>query len=256
MHHLFLSDVHFGAFAADKQIRLEKDLISLIQYCKKNNIYLHVLGDLFDYWMEFDNYVPPLGTKILNCFEEYHQTAGKTCYVTGNHDFWTIGHFKQKGFDVYTDYTTLQVNGLTIFLFHGDGVSDTTYNLKRPFLNTLLRKTWFTNIYRFLFSGPAANRLMEKFSAFTRNPEGLNPNQLNEWANILLTQYPFDAVFCGHDHIPRMETFNDKFYINCGAFHKDYTLGQYTNTGFDLVKWNSSNKSLTPFQKVLNTSAE
>lgn len=254
MHHLFLSDVHLGAFTTNKQNRLENDLISLIKYCKKNTIHLHVLGDLFDYWMEFDNYVPRLGENVLSCFEEYHQTIGRTYYVTGNHDCWTIRHFKQKGFDVCTEYATLRVNGLTIFLFHGDGISDTTYNLKRPFLNTLLRKTWFTNIYRFLLSGPMANQLMKYFSEFTRNPEDLNPTQLNRWAKKLLTQFSIDAVYCGHDHIPRMETFNDKYYINCGAFHKDYTLGQYTNTGFELVTWNSSTQSLLPFQNALNTS--
>ncbi|HBQ60690.1 MAG TPA: UDP-2,3-diacylglucosamine diphosphatase, partial [Balneolaceae bacterium] len=51
--HIFLSDVHLGAFSAKTNKQIEEDLLALIEYCKQRHIELHILGDLFDYWMEF-----------------------------------------------------------------------------------------------------------------------------------------------------------------------------------------------------------
>lgn len=248
MHHLFISDVHIGAFEENKEKQIEKDLISLIDYCEKNSILLHVLGDLFDYWMEYPDYTPSLGRNILTRFKTYHQNVGRTFFLTGNHDYWTLGAFEEHGFDVESDQAVIAINNSSVFLMHGDGIADTLYNMPRPLLNRFLRNHFFITLFRSALSGKRANSVMKWFSEYTRNPLGGNPDTLNKWAHQLISEYKFDVVISGHDHIARKETFSDGIYINCGAFHKNYTLAEYKNNEPELVIWNSHQNKLLPFK--------
>jgi|SRR6056297_852512 len=253
MHHLFISDVHFGAFEEQKQLQIEKDLFSLIDYCEKHSILLHVLGDLFDYWMEFPNYIPPLGKNILARFGRYHNKVGPTLYVTGNHDFWTVGAFEDIGFDVKKNETTITLGKRSVFLMHGDGIEDKRFKMPRPLLNRVLRHPRFVTFFQAVFSGSGANAVMKRFSEFTRDPMDENPEKLNGWAHKLISEHHFDVVITGHDHVERRETFSGGIYINCGAFHKKYTLAEYKNEEFKLVRWNSHQKKLLPFKRTFGS---
>ena len=247
MHHLFISDVHFGAFEKNKELQIERDIISLIDYCEKHTIKLHVLGDLFDYWMEFSDYTPPLGKNILSRFNSYHNNIGPTFFVTGNHDYWTLGAFEEIGFEVKNNESAIAIGNRSVFMMHGDGVEEKIYNMPRPMLNRILRHPLFVTLFRTVFSGKTANSVMKWFSEYTRNPSDESTKKLNDWACKLISEHEFDVVISGHDHIARTETFSDGIYINCGAFHKTYTLAEYKNEEFKLVKWNSHQKKILPF---------
>ena len=54
---IFISDVHLGAFDKAKEAEVENDLITLINYCCAHKIKIYILGDLFDYWMEYPMYL-------------------------------------------------------------------------------------------------------------------------------------------------------------------------------------------------------
>lgn len=63
--YLFLSDAHLGGFSKEKNRKIEEDLIELVDYCLEQQIQIAVLGDLFDYWMEYPGSIPALGK---NCW--------------------------------------------------------------------------------------------------------------------------------------------------------------------------------------------
>ncbi|TVR15900.1 MAG: hypothetical protein EA391_09395 [Balneolaceae bacterium] len=245
MQHIFLADVHLGAFREEKNKRLEKSLIHLIDYCETNSIQIHLLGDLFDYWMEYKNYTPPLGKRLLARFKEYNRTFN-SLFITGNHDFWTRGHFNDSGFRTEQEYSTLKLGGKNILLFHGDGLTNPEFNIPRPLLNSMIRKPWFVDLFQYILSGEAGNHFMKNFSEFTRDEEMI-PNRLSEWAEKFLDQSEFNVVITGHDHVPRIETFAGGLYINPGAYHHFGTLAFYTNNTFEIVIWNSERKQLSPF---------
>lgn len=249
--HLFISDVHIGAFDQTKESELRDELLSLIGWCQDEKIRLHVLGDLFDYWMEFNDYIPTLGQEILSRFKRYHDVVGPTYYITGNHDYWTCGHFNDCGFHVYTDPTVMQLDEMRVLLFHGDGADNFDTEFRRPALHRLLRHPAFIELYQAVCTGEQANLLMKKFSSFTRNPLDRDPQKLNQWAGRLLQKDTVDAMIAGHDHVPRAETFYGKTYINCGAFHSDKTLARYKNGMFDLVVWNSGHRQLEKINHTL-----
>lgn len=244
---LFLSDVHLGALNETESESLEDEIIQIIHYCERNNIKIHILGDLFDYWMEFPNYTPHLGEKMLNHFSKYHHNTEGGLFITGNHDYWTRNHFYHCGFDVEHEYRILKWDNKSFFLTHGDGIIDPQYQLPRPLLHRILRNHYFVKLFQALFSGPTGNHIMKTFSELTRNNRNLNTERLTKWAQTTLINHSFDYIITGHDHVPRKETFSTGTYINTGAYYLHKTAAMYNNGVASLVKWNSDKMILDPF---------
>lgn len=250
MVHIFLSDVHLGANDSDQTKRLEHELIRLVDYCESEKIQIHILGDFFDYWMEFPDYIPDLGRSVLNRFEIYNRNMGNnTTYITGNHDYWTVSYFEELGFNVNHEYLKLQLDQSNLFLCHGDGLSDKRFRLRRPFLHRFIRHPKFVTFYKWVFPGKTGLQLMKSFSSFTRDENFIDPERLSNWAEFMLKKFSFDIIVSGHDHVPRVETFTGGTYINTGAFNHHRTVLKYTKGTFELVTWNDGEHEFQPFHK-------
>jgi len=240
--HLFLSDVHLGAFKPKVNAELEKQLIKLVDYCESNKILIHILGDLFDYWMEYPklNFVPSLGQKLLARFESYNKKVHPVLYLTGNHDHWTYGYFDKLNFRVCKSHHIITLQEKNVLLLHGDGLPDFSPPLKQPLLNRVLKNPGFIQLYQTLLPPEQGLWLMKKFSAFSRSKETFEPEILNNWAKRALeTNKKINVILSGHDHIPRQETFNGGRYINTGAFYKNKTVVLYKNNQYRIVNWNT-----------------
>lgn len=246
MDHLFISDVHLGAFDDPINRRLENRVIGLVRFCAKQSIRLHILGDLFDYWMEYPGEVPELGLELLAELEQYNYTVYPATYILGNHDNWDAGFFNELGFRVVRDHCRVETEDCNIFLHHGDGLSEPSYQLPRPVFHRFLRNRWFTRVYQTVLPPDAGLNLMKTFSSISRERSDSNPDRLNLWSRNFLNNSTFDYVISGHDHIARVETFSSGTYINTGAFYKDSLVGYYTNNDLKLVKWSTDDNNLIP----------
>ena len=247
MQHLFLADVHLGAFSEEENRQLEDEVISIVDYCSEYKIRLYILGDLFDYWMEYPHYKPDLGSGLLSRLREFNQSDRVVTYITGNHDNWTYGFFETLGFEVEADYKSININGQKVLLHHGDGISERSFGLPRPLFHRLLRNDFFIKIYQHIFPPEAGLDLMKKFSLMSKENPEIKPKRLNEWAEKFLRDSDYDITICGHDHIPRVETFPFGIYINTGAFFNTRTLASYNNGSFELVRWNSEERHFYPY---------
>ena len=251
--HLFISDVHLGTLNHKNEQLIENDLLALIDYAINRSAKIYVLGDLFDYWMEFpnSNYLPPIGKKIVKAFERYNNEITPALYITGNHDNWTLGHFKKCGFDVENEYRIIKIFDKKICLMHGDGIMKSNKTLKRPLLHTILRSKAFLYFYRNLFLHKTCINLMRMFSISTRKINRTNTIKLNTNAEFILNSKFADIVFMGHDHIPRSETFKSGLYINLGTFFHHRSMVRGINGNFSLVHWNAHNQQFNTY-KALN----
>ncbi|MCW9706727.1 UDP-2,3-diacylglucosamine diphosphatase [Fodinibius salsisoli] len=249
---LFVSDAHLGGFSKDENTRIESELVQLISFCQREKIQLAVLGDLFDYWMEFPEQVPQLGKKLLDRFEEYNQHLGPTLYITGNHDNWTRGHLADRGFIVEPEFKTASLGDKKAFLLHGDGLSDPDLKLSRPLLHRIIRHPSFVNGYQSLFSPATGLSIMKYFSRFNRwlDDQQEDPALLNEWAEQQLRESKCDYIIFGHDHIPRQEHFSFGSYINLGTFYEHRTMAFYNNASVSLVFWEPETQSLQPIDSA------
>lgn len=249
--HLFLSDVHLGAFSAEQNQALETELVELISYCSENQILVNVLGDLFDYWMEYpkQSFVPSLGVDVLDAFEEHHELLGTSLYITGNHDHWTFGHFKKRGFDVEHSFRLIELDGKRILLAHGDGMLNSDYNLKLPLLNKILKNKSFIKLFQILTTPATGLHIMKWFSGLSKHKTPASADRLNTWASRCLTNNEIDIIIAGDDHIPRLETLSYGTYINTGTFFNHRTVGLYKNNEYSLVTWNATQRSFSTYTR-------
>jgi UDP-2,3-diacylglucosamine pyrophosphatase LpxH len=246
--HLFLSYVHLGAFSEATNKQLEESLIKLLDAAEANRWKIYLLGDLFDYWMEFRNgHKPDLAHRLLERFEAYNRAMGPTLYITGNHDNWTRSYFEEIGFDVEPEYRELNIDDTRIFLHHGDGLTDQRFRFPRPLLHRLLRHPLFLMIYQNILPNALALRLMQWFSNNSRGEELYYGHEIykhNQWAKWFLSQFDYDAMIFGHDHKARSQSLNQKCFVNCGAYFVGRTLACYTKQKLQLVRWNDHSNHL------------
>ncbi|MFH5833484.1 UDP-2,3-diacylglucosamine diphosphatase [Halalkalibaculum sp. DA3122] len=251
---LFLSDVHLGGFAENENRELERQLIRLIDHCQSNGIKIFILGDLFDYWMEFPGHVPELGKKVNERFREYNNELGPTLYITGNHDNWTRSYFEEIGFTLEPEYKTLKIRGRNLLLLHGDGIPNESGELLRPPLHRLLRNKTFISFYQTLLAPRAGLWVMKWFSRLNRRFGSLREDEstLNRWGRQNLKTTNTDIIICGHDHLPRKKEFNFGTFLNLGTFYKHRTMALYNNEGLNIVVWNDASRQLNNFYTAEN----
>jgi UDP-2,3-diacylglucosamine pyrophosphatase LpxH len=245
---LFLSDVHLGAFPDERNKQLEQELIQLINFAEERNYRIVILGDLFDYWIEYPSYAPPLGRRILSRFEAFNRSIAPALYITGNHDNWTLGHFSELGFDVEPNCRILSINNQRLLLLHGDATGPEPCKLTRPLSHRLIRNKTFLKIYRRLLAPEAGLYVMKVYSKMNRLWDKTDPGKLNTQAKVMLKNNAVDYLLCGHDHLPRTYHHPYGTYINTGAFYLHHSLAEYNNKTCNLVRWDSNLKELLPFQ--------
>ena len=255
--HLFLSDVHIGAISPRHDRQLEEQLIDILEYCETQNWKLYILGDLFDWWMEYPQKHPDLGQRFLEKAELYHKNNDPILYITGNHDNWTRGHLHNYGFEVEHEYRVLQAGEEQIMVFHGDGLSDTQFGYQRPLLHRLLRNPRFIKLYQRILPPSMGWRAMKLFSDFSKWLETREPAErakiLDNWISQLFEKSTFKKVICGHDHHPRfLSLCRDCQYVNLGAFFRHKTMALYTRGNLDLVIWQRNQGVTTIKQSETN----
>ena len=246
---LFISDAHLGGFSEQENARIESELIQLLNFCQRNNIHLAVLGDLFDYWMEYPNTVPKLGQQLLGRFEEFNNQLGPTLYITGNHDNWTGGHLQNRGFVIEHEFKTFSIDDKLFMVLHGDGLSDNKFNLPRPKLHRFIRSDSFIRIFQRVLPPRMGLTIMKYFSRLTRF---LDQNQdeetLLQWAKYQLKHQKVSTIICGHNHVPRQKQFPFGTYINLGTFYKHRTMAYYNKGEISLVHWELQTQSLQNYE--------
>src|SRR5699024_711245 len=250
---LFVSDVHLGGFSKAENDRIEAELLQLINYCQRNEIQLAILGDLFDYWMEYPHFIPTLGRRLLDRFEEYNRALGPTLYITGNHDNWTRGHLADRGFFIEEESLKLSLGDRNLLLLHGDGLKEPAYGLARPRMHQLLRSSSFIRLYQRIFPPRAGLQMMKYFSRLNRWPDRQSGDgtKLDGWAKQQLSGSKTDLIIAGHDHIPRRKHFAFGCYINLGTFCTHRTMAYYNKSSFEIVSWKPETQSLQPFDSTI-----
>lgn len=244
---LFISDIHLGGFSPEKNKQVETDLIALINYAEEHLFKIAVLGDLFDYWMEYENYIPETGKQVLKRFATFNP-KNHSLYVTGNHDNWTQGYFEEIGFDVEPDFRLMKIGSKKTLFVHGDAVGEDLENLQRPFLHQILRNKRFIKLYKKLLMRPKTGiQVMRQYSRFTNFSSKTNPAPLNKWSKKMLQKTDIDVIICGHDHVPRVHAFSYGTYLNSGSFYDQKTFVIYNNKQFRLVYWNRDKNEIIPF---------
>lgn len=143
----FTADVHMG-MTDDPQGLRQQTFVDFLQSIPESARQLHLLGDIFDFWLEYKDVVPRGYVRVLSALADLTARGVKVYFYPGNHDWWVTDYFeKELGVTIVAEpWTVLEIEGRRICTGHGDapGASDfrsrLTFRLFRSrFLIALLR---------------------------------------------------------------------------------------------------------------------
>lgn len=157
----FLSDAHLGSLAIERNFAQQKKLIALLEEMSKDAVSIYMLGDMFDFWMEY--FVHDKSKRQYHPFcKELRSLAKRGIHIhmfIGNHDLWTFGGLqKLTGAEIHYSPCTIIRYGKTIYLAHGDGLLPRNWeslypkNVKRKIKRFMkLRKIFDNSFLQFCF---------------------------------------------------------------------------------------------------------
>ena len=220
----FASDLHLGTPDEASSLLREKKFVQWLDTIKADAAELFLVGDVFDFWHEYQTVVPRGYVRLLGKLAELSDAGVQLHFFTGNHDLWMGDYFeKELGAKIYTQPITRMLNGKQFFIGHGDGLGpgDHGYKfIKRVFTNPVCQ--W---LFRWLHPDLGI-RLANYFSYKSRFGKGAQPlekflGEEHEWlllfAKEKLQQQHYDYFIFGHRHLPLDITVGEKSrYINLG----------------------------------------
>ena len=131
----FLSDAHLGSLAIERGWVHQKKLIDMLEMMSKDAVSIYMLGDMFDFWMEYYRHDKAKRQYSPFC-KEIRSLVKRGIHVhffVGNHDLWTFGGLAQMtGAEVHYEPCTIIRYGKSLYLSHGDGLLPRNWQARYP----------------------------------------------------------------------------------------------------------------------------
>ena len=206
----FLSDAHLGSLAIEHSRTQERRLVRFLDEIKEKASAVYLLGDMFDFWHEYKYVVPKGYTRFLGKLSELTDSGVEVHFFTGNHDIWEYGYLeKECGIIVHHKPETLEINGKTFYLAHGDGLGDPDKKFQ------FIKKIFTSKSCQWLFRNVLPTTWGMKFglnwakASRLKRKDGKEPGYMGEdkehlviYAKDYLKSHPdVDYFLFGHRHI-------------------------------------------------------
>ncbi|MBD3418727.1 MAG: hypothetical protein GF398_01290 [Chitinivibrionales bacterium] len=231
----FVSDAHLGIDLPGYNQR-EKHLLSFLRSLRDKAQQLFIVGDLFDFWIEYRYAIRPDYFHALHELQLLREGGVEIHYMAGNHDF-AIGSFLHSalGIHLHHDHLDTTLHGKRVHIYHGDGLlrDDVAYRV----LRTVLRIPGFQRIYKWLhpnigipfasvFSGSSRRFLSHRMKA-------QRLAEYREHAKAFIDKGA-DIVIFGHTHHAEIVKWDDKIYLNTGEWLRRYHYATLRNGAMHL----------------------
>ncbi|WP_158974847.1 UDP-2,3-diacylglucosamine diphosphatase [Cellulophaga sp. L1A9] len=243
----FASDNHLGAPTKEHSYPREKKFVAWLDEIKTDAAAIFLLGDMFDFWMEYKTVVPKGFTRTLGKLAEIADSGIPIYYFVGNHDLWMNGYFEEElGIPVFHSPQQFTFNDTSFFIGHGDGLGpgDKGYKrMKKVFTNPFSK--W---LFRWLHPDLGvrlAQYLSVKNKLISGDDDAKFLGEDNEWlvqyAKRKLEKDHYDYFVFGHRHLPLDIALNETSkYINLGDWIGYYTYGVFDGEKMALKEFTAS----------------
>ncbi len=219
----FASDAHFGFPDYESSLKREKLFVKWLDEIKHDAAEIFLMGDIFDYWYEYEHVVPRGHVRLLGKLAEITDAGIPIHFFTGNHDIWVFDYLpKETGVKVYRKPHIRDINGKRFYLAHGDGLGpfDRRFKMLKCFFTNPVAQWFYSKIHpnytiSFAKSWSRRRRKADRYPKFY----GENKEWLVIYAKQLLEKDNFDYFIFGHRHMA-ME-------INLPENCKFYYLGDW-----------------------------
>ncbi len=220
----FASDFHLGTPDYAESRAREARIVSWLNLIKPTCSELFLMGDIFDFWFEYEKVIPKGFIRLQGKLAEMADAGIKIYFFKGNHDMWVRDYFtKEIGLEIISDEFQMERNGKKFYLHHGDGLGpgDRKYKMLRKIFRSRLCQWLFARIHPNLGIG-IANGWSRKSRAAGSEKEvflGEEKEWLAIYAKEQLQKQHIDYFIFGHRHLPLDIQLNDHSrYVNIGEW--------------------------------------
>ena len=236
----FASDFHLGSPNYEESLKREKKIIFWLNEIEKDAKKIYLLGDIFDFWFEYEKVVPKGFVRLLAKLADLVDKGIQIHFLVGNHDMWMRDYLeKEIGLKVHFKEFIVEENNQLILIGHGDGLGKGDYKYK------ILKSLFTSKICKWLFSRLHPNFGIGLGQAWSNKSRKEQEKPTNEEKEILVEyckeqqkNNPVDYYVFGHRHIP-MEVKIDKRanYINLGDWIHHYSYAVLSDQKLELRKF-------------------
>ncbi|WP_248724469.1 UDP-2,3-diacylglucosamine diphosphatase [Seonamhaeicola sp. ML3] len=240
----FASDNHLGAPTKEASFPREKKFVAWLDDIKEDAAAIFLLGDLFDFWIDYKKVVPRGFTRTLGKLAEISDSGIPIHYFVGNHDLWMNGYFEEElNIPVYHKPKEFTFNNKTFFLGHGDGLGPGDKGFKR------MKKVFTNGLCKWLFRWlhpdigvSIAQYLSVKNKIISGDDDAKFLGEDNEWLLLYckrkLEQKHRDFFIFGHRHLPlNIDIDNTSKYVNLGDWIRYYTYAVFDGETLELKEY-------------------
>jgi len=245
----FISDAHLGIRIPTCKYR-EAQLIDFLKSIASRTGSLYIVGDLFDFWIEYKHAIRPDYFAVLHQLRILVEQGVEIHYLAGNHDF-ALGSFLTDtiGISIHPDAYETVIQGKKLYMYHGDGLvrADAGYRL----LKKILHNPFNQKFYRLLHPdigvplGSLCSGSSRKVTSKRRHEAFLEEYRVK--ARQLLST-DIDIVVFGHTHCPEIHHWGNKTYCNVGEWMYSFTYALLENGSMSLWEYHLGQESreITP----------
>ena len=230
----FASDQHFGAPTPEESLPREQKFVAWLNEIKEDAAAIFLLGDLFDFWFEYNTVVPKGFVRVLGKLAELKDAGIPIYFFVGNHDLWMTDYFeKELNIPVYHKPKEFTINNRSFLIGHGDGLGPEDKGFKR------MKKVFTFPLFKWLFKWlhpDLGMKLGQYMSIKNKLISGEEDAQFLGKENEWLVQYcyrkletkHYDYFVFGHRHLPLdIGLKKDSTYINLGDWISYFTYGVF-----------------------------
>lgn len=236
----FASDFHLGVPDKASSLAREKKLVRWLDSIREDGGELYLMGDLFDFWFEYNKVVPKGYVRLLGQLAFLADEGMPIHIFKGNHDLWMKDYLPEE-FQVklHDKPQWLQINDEIFYLAHGDGLGPGDNGYK------FLKKIFTNRFCQWLFEWIHPNMgigLANYFSGISRNSQdeeaqnqflGEDKEFLVQHSKAILANHHVDYFIYGHRHFPiQLDLGNGSQYVNLGDWISNFTYGVFDGEQF------------------------
>lgn len=231
----FVSDLHLGLGSRTEDKARERDFLRFLRAIRSDCETLFILGDLFDYWFEYNTVIPKFHIRTLAELALMRDEGISIYYIMGNHDFGHKNYFEEElDIPIYKNDLEITLHGKRFYLAHGDGkaYNDTGYLI----LRSILRNPFCQWLYKWIHPDigiPLASSSSHASRDYTGEKNYGKRDGLRDFAEKRI-EAGADFVLMGHRHKPHIEKMGAGFYVNLGDLLSNRTLGIFDGNSIEI----------------------
>lgn len=240
----FASDFHLGEPDYQTSRDREKKVVSWLNRFEDQAAGFFLLGDIFDFWFEYNHVIPKGYVRFLGKLAEITDRGIPVFFFTGNHDMWLSDYFSEElNISVYKAPQSFNVNQSSLQVGHGDGLGPGQIPYK-------MLKAMFANpLCQWMFKWLHPNLGFALANYWSRNSRSNNgvADPFTSAGDEKIFQHCLDTeqinhhdfYVYGHRHLALELPINDSsVYYNIGEWIQGFTYGVYDGKEFKLETFN------------------